>query len=117
MSAAAVRLVGALDELIAAEAVALRAADVHSALAAQRRASPLIVALAEIARAEGIPASLSARLRAITERRQQNQICVAEMKARRQPQIERLRLTRRRLSGILPAYGKVKPRSRFAATV
>jgi len=117
MSWDAARLVGALEELILVESVALRAENAVAAAQAGSRASPLIAALAEADRAGEIPGELRGRLRAIAERRQQNQICLAELKARRLPQLERLRATRRRLNGIAPAYGDKKRKTTFAARV
>jgi len=105
MISAAVRLVAALEELITAETLALRAGDVRTAALMQRRAAPLITALDELRQTVGLPIELMPRLRDIAARRQQNQVCVAAMKARLLPELERVRIARRRLvTGVAPAY-------------
>jgi len=111
----AVRLVAALDGLIAAESIALRHADLRAAADVQRRATPLIAALADASRRGSIPAALIPRLRSITERRQQNQVSLAGLKALRRTRLGQVEALRRRLAGLKPAYARRRARSTFVA--
>jgi len=108
MISASVRLVAALEELIRAETLALRAGDVATASQAQRRAAPVITVLAELQAAGQLPSDLQPRLHEVAARRQQNQVHLAAMKAQLLPKLERVRAERRRLNGIRPLYGKSK---------
>ena len=111
MTSADVRLVGALEELILAETLALQAQDVATAAQVQNQAAPLIAALAELRQAGVLSATLLDRLHEVAARRQQNQVYVAAMKARLLPELERLRIARRRLNGVRPVYGSRKRKS------
>jgi hypothetical protein len=115
MTSADVRLVGALEELILAETLALRAQDVARAVQAQRRAAPLITALAGLQQAGQLAADLLPRLHEVAARRQQNQMHVAAMKARLLPELERLQTARRRLNIVRPVYGPRKRRTTLQA--
>lgn len=111
MTSADVRLVDALEELILAETLALQAQDVATAAQVQSRAAPLISALAELRQAGELSVKLLPRLHDVAARRQQNQVYVAAMRARLTPELERLRIARRRLNGVAPVYGSRKRRT------
>jgi len=115
MTSADVRLVGALEELILAETLALQAQDAVTAAQVQSRAAPLITALADLRQAGQLSLNLLDRLHEVAARRQQNQVYLAAMKARLLPELERLRIARRRLNGVRPVYGPRKRKSTLFA--
>lgn len=100
---AVARLLTALEDLTGQETVLLRSGDVAGALRTQARAAPLVESLAGFAAAAG--AEARARIAAIVDHRRESENWLATALARERDELQRLRISQRRLVQFRPAYG------------
>lgn len=107
------RLLGAIERLLEAEALALRAGNVANAVAMQQRVAPVIQRLVALVSATGLvpaaPARLAERVHRVRERRRENLHLLVALRSEREQVRERLKLAGERLRRLKPAYG-CKPR-------
>jgi hypothetical protein len=116
--AKASRLLAALDELAAAEAISLHAGRGGPALAAHQRAAPLLAEFCRLTSDPKVAAALQPRLAAWMARRRQNLDRVRETRHRLLDEAERIATARLRLARLLPAYRKGRrPIGRLKAAV
>lgn len=104
------RLLGSLEDLVAQERIALEAEDFTTVHELQLRTSPLIGRIAELASAADRP--MRDRLVSVLEQRQREQEKLAARMAEIRSQLGQLDGSRRRLTQIAPAYGRVAPETR-----
>lgn len=104
----AVRLLGALDELVAQEARLLRTMDFVEAVEVQERAAPLVERLCALAPDPAV-AGLRPRVTALLERREQNYHFLDIQLTRLQGELRRVNEARGRLNRVAPAYGGPRP--------
>lgn len=103
------RLLGAIDELLEAETLALRSGNVNGAIAMQQRVAPVIRRLVELIGSKGLgsaaPAALAERVHQVREHRRSNMHLLAGLRADRESLRVRLTLAGERLRRLKPAYG------------
>ena len=99
----AARLLAALEDLAAQEAVLLRTLDFVDAVAVQERAAPLVDQLAALALHPEV-ASLRTKVKALVDRRQQSRHFLDAQLSRLQSELRRIDEARSRLSRVAPAY-------------
>lgn len=103
------RLLGAIEKLLDAETLALRAGNVANALAMQQRLGPVIQRLVAVMSATGLvpaaPARLAERVHHVRERRRENLNLLTALRAEREQLRERLKQAGQRLRRLEPAYG------------
>lgn len=99
------RVLGALEDLVAQEAVALQNRDFETVATVQDRVAPLVEFLMsqpEIGQADAV---LRARIEALYARRQQSAAWLAEEMARARDELGQADATQRRVARIAPVYG------------
>lgn len=104
----ATRLLAALEDLTAQEAVLLRTLDFADAVAIQERAEPLIDQLAALAVHPEV-AALRSKVKGVVERRQQSRLFLDAQLGRLQSELRRLDEARTRLARVAPAYVTASP--------
>ncbi len=98
-----VRLIGALEDLAAQEALLLRGADFTAVLATQARAAPLVERL--VALAGTADAAARARLSAVQALRSRSLEWLGAELARGREELQAMQVSRRRIAQIAPVYG------------
>lgn len=102
------RLVGALERLVAQEAIQAVAGDHAGVLATQRRATPIVLRLAELGRQATTPAT-RVRLAGIADRRRETQHFLANRITSVRAELARTRTFQHRLKKVAPAYRSHQP--------
>jgi len=112
------RLIGAIEDVLSREAIALQAADIAAVADAQTRIGPLIARLAELLRSGGGAVSRAAlladRIHRLQQRRRENLERLVALRAAREADRERIETARRRLKEMRPAYARTRG-PRFSA--
>jgi hypothetical protein len=101
----AARLLDALQDLVAQEAVIVRAGDYAELAALQARTAALGDKLGELAANPAVLA-LRGRVEATLAQRRQSQAMLEQRLAGARAEIQRLHLGRQRLGQVAPAYGR-----------
>jgi len=99
------RLVSALDDLVTQEAVNLNDRDFEAVLDLQRRADPIVTALAELGVAVA-DAMTRARLTSLLARRQGNIDVLESQLATTREELEAVQASAGRIARIAPIYGR-----------
>lgn len=119
MIATVERLLGALEELLGAEEVALRAGNFQGLAVVQAKSEPLVAGLAQALQArradERLPEAFDHRLGRLKLRRQANLRRLADLKAHRKAELRRILDARSRGARGGPIYAKARARSTFLA--
>jgi len=110
--AKAARLLAALGEFTAEEAIWLRAPDFRRALATHDRAAPLLAEFGRIAADPAVAAALRPKLDAWREARRQNRSRIGELRNQLLSEGERIATARLRLAQLLPVYREDRARKR-----
>ena len=100
-----VRLVHALEDLVAQEAAALQSQDFTQVLAIQGRAAPVVQLLASLA--DDVPAGMRPRIKALLEQRQRSDAWLANEIEAVRVKLRETTETQRRLVRLAPAYRTV----------
>jgi hypothetical protein len=113
------RLLAALGQFTAEEAIWLRAPDRIRAKAVHDRAAPLLAELGRIAADPAVAAALRPKLEAWREARRQNRSRIGELRNQLLSEGERIATARMRLARLLPVYrgDRVRRSSRLQAAV
>jgi hypothetical protein len=112
-----VRVLGALEDLVAQEGAALRARDFAAAAEIQVRVEPLVEFLAAPGRLDRQNAGLRARVASLRARRQETAEWLAAEIARTRNQLGQTQLSQRRVTQIAPVYGRAAPVSNHLSAV
>jgi hypothetical protein len=107
------RLLAALEDLVAQEAVQLRAADFPGVLATQERAAPLIGRLAALATTAD--AAVRVRIAGVLALRSRSLDWLGAEMARVRDELSAMQVSRRRVAQIAPVYGARGPAVHFRA--
>jgi hypothetical protein len=113
------RLLAALGQFTAEEAIWLRVPDRTRAQAAHDRAAPLLTELGRIAADPAVAAALRPKLEAWREARRQNRSRIGELRNQLLSEGERIATARLRLAQLLPIYreDRVRRSRRLQAAV
>jgi hypothetical protein len=112
-----VRIVIALEDLVAQEGAALANRDFATMLALQERTTPLVNFLVTNA-ADASEPGLRARITALHSRRKQNNDSLTAEIERTRTDLQQMQVTRRRVARIAPVYGLAAPvRGQWQAVV
>ena len=101
-----VRIVSALEDLVAQESVALANRDFAAILALQERTAPLVDFLVETGPACLEQRGLQARVAALHQQRTQNSDSLATEIEHSRAELQQTQVTQRRVARIAPAYSQ-----------
>jgi len=104
-----VRIVTALEDLVAQEGMALASRDFAAMLALQERTAPLVDFLAASAVDDGREPGLRIRIAALHRQRTQNSDSLAAEIERTRADLHQMQVTRQRVARIAPVYGQAFP--------
>ena len=107
------RLLGALEDLAAQEALLLRGADFPGVLATQERAAPLVERLAALAGTGD--AAVRLRVSAVLTLRSSSLDWLGAEMTRVRAELQSMQVSRRRIAQIAPAYGRHEGATQFHA--
>jgi len=107
------RLLSALEDLVAQEALLLRAADFAGVLATQERAAPLVERLAALAGTAD--AAIRVRINGVLSLRSRSLEWLAAEMARVREDLQTMQVSSRRVAQIAPVYGRHGVTNQFRA--
>ena len=100
------RIAGALEDLVAQEALALESRDYTEVSILQDRAAPLVEFLAQNAATHGGDAALRMRIKAVQQRRTGSAALLATEIVRARAELCESGFAQRQVAKIAPAYGR-----------